>query len=132
MVKTWEQSWFAEKGMRVSTSCRAPWTDRVLPLNIKPAPEEIVRVMVGRAEIITPAMEHTLLTQVERYMAAGEAERPAIAAETRALGMGRFMEPTLRRLFVGAERSKEFSTLSWELLASATFGGKSAAVAKTQ
>jgi hypothetical protein len=31
------------------------------------------------------------------------------------------MEPTLRLLFIGAERSKEFSSLSWELLAAATF-----------
>jgi hypothetical protein len=121
MVKTWEQSWFTEKGLRVLYTLPRAWTDRALPLNITPAPAAIARVMVGRAEIITPAMERALLTQVERYMAADEAQRPQIAAEARALGLGRFIEPTLRRLFIGAERSKEFSSLSWELLSAATF-----------
>lgn len=121
MVKTWEQSWFAEKGLRVLYTLPREWTDRALPLNIKPEPAATVRVMVGRAEIITPAMERALLAQVERYMAADETQRPQVAAEARSLGLGRFMEPTLRRLFIGIERSKDFSSLSWELLASATF-----------
>jgi hypothetical protein len=132
MVKTWESSWFQEQGTRVFYILPRAWTDRVLPLAIQPAPAQIERVMVGRAEVITPAMEQTLLKQVERYIAASEAERPAIAAEASALGMGRFMEATLRRLFIGAERSKEFSALSWELLSAATFGGNRGQVAKAQ
>jgi hypothetical protein len=120
MVNTWEASWFAEQGTRVLYILPRAWTDRVLPLTIQPAPAEVARVMVGRAEVITPAMEQTLLKQVERYIAASESERPAVVADTRALGYGRFMEPTLRRLFAGVERSKEFSTHSWELLTAAT------------
>jgi len=121
MVKTWEQSWFTEKGLRVLYTLPRAWTDRALPLSVTPAPAATVRVMVGRAEIITPAMERALLTQVERYIFADETQRPQIAIEARGLGLGRFMEPTLRRLFIGRERSKEFSSLSWELLAAATF-----------
>lgn len=121
MVKTWESSWFAEAGTRVLYLLPRAWTDRVLPLTIKPAPASIERVMVGRAEVITPAMELALLAQVERYIAAGEPERPQIAADARALGLGRFMEATLRRLIAREKRSQEFSTLSWELLTAATF-----------
>jgi len=91
-----------------------------LPLRIAPAPKALERVMVGRAEIITPAMEQALLSEVNRYVAATAEERPKIVAETRALGMGRFTESALRRLFVTGARSREFSSLSWELLQAAS------------
>jgi hypothetical protein len=42
--------------------------------------------------------------------------RPQVVAETRALGLGRFAEPTLRRVMAAEKRSQEFSTGSWELL----------------
>src|SRR5687768_4370340 len=51
MVKTWEDSWFGEQGLRVLYVLPRAWTDRTLPLSIEPKPKEIVRVMVGRAEM---------------------------------------------------------------------------------
>ncbi len=116
MVKTWGSSWLGDPGVRVLYTLPRAWTDRTLPLTIAPAPKAIERVMVGRAEIITPAMEQALLTAVNRYIAAKVEDRPAIVAETRALGMGRFTEAVLRRIQVGAQRSPEFNSLSWELL----------------
>ena len=64
MVKTWDDSWFAEQGTRVLYTLPQQWTDGVLPLAITPAPKEVRRVFVGRAELITPAMEWALLREV--------------------------------------------------------------------
>src|SRR5262249_30066553 len=57
MVKTWKDSWFEEEGIRVLYLLPRKWTDEILPLNIKPQPRELVRVMVGRAEVISPDLE---------------------------------------------------------------------------
>jgi len=57
MVKTWSKSWFAEEGVRVLYILPRDWTDETLPLKLAPQPRELVRVMVGRAEIITPALQ---------------------------------------------------------------------------
>ena len=127
MVKTWETSWFSEKGMRVLYTLPRAWTDRTLPLRVTPTPRETARVMVGRAEIITPEMELALVAATERYVAAWPGDRPAIAAEARNLGLGRFMQPTLMRVMASAKRSNEFSSLSWELLQGATFPPKTEA-----
>ena len=116
MVKTWTSAWFAEPGLRVLYTLPRAWTDKTLPLRVSPAPRETVRVMVARAEIITPAMEKALLAQVERYLARPATERPQIVEDTKALGLGRFAEPTLRRIMRSAPRSPQFSALSWELL----------------
>ena len=115
MVKTWEDSWFQERGLRVFYTLPRAWTDRTLPLAINPAPDRIERVMVARAELITPAAENALGQQVERYVAAAPKARAAIVAETRALGLGRFLEPTMRRLMTPA-RTKDFNACAWELL----------------
>src|SRR5205814_390150 len=51
MVNTWKDSWFAEDGVRVLYVLPRAWTDRTLPLKFDPAPRELIRVMVGRAEV---------------------------------------------------------------------------------
>jgi len=116
MVKTWESAWFTERGMRVLYLLPRAWTDRTLPLDITPAPQKIERVMVARAEIITPAMEAALKGEVERYVAAKPEERPRIVQETRALGFGRFTECVWRRLVTTDQRTQEFTSLSWDLV----------------
>ncbi len=116
MVKTWESSWLGERGLRVLYTLPRGWTDEVLPLAITPAPKAIERVMVGRAEVITPAMEQALLGAVQGYLGGTAETRPQVVANTRALGLGRFTEPTLRRLMVAEKRAPEFSAYSWELL----------------
>ncbi len=94
-------------------------------LHITPAPHWLERVMVGRAEVITPEMETALLAATERYVAASPANRPTIVAETRAIGLGRFMEPTPRRVILSQKRTPQFSALSWELLQAVTSPNKS-------
>ena len=120
MVKTWEDTWFSEPGLRVLYTLPRSWTDRTLPLTITPSPKSIERVMIARAEVITPAMEQALLKQVERYIAAKPENRPQIVAETRKLELGRFTAPTMSRLLQNGNRDSEFSTRSWDLVREAT------------
>lgn len=53
MVGTWQDSWF-EEGSRLIYIVPRGFIDKILPLTINPAPAQIVRVFVGRLEIVTP------------------------------------------------------------------------------
>jgi hypothetical protein len=50
MLDTWRATW-SEDGLRVFYLVPPEVTDAILPLDIQPPPAEIVRVLVGRAEI---------------------------------------------------------------------------------
>lgn len=54
MVETWKDSWL-EEGSRLIYIVPRGFIDQVLPLTINPVPEQVVRVFVGRLEIVTPA-----------------------------------------------------------------------------
>jgi hypothetical protein len=54
MIETWRDSWF-EEGSRLIYVVPRGFLDNVLPLTISPAPGQVVRVFVGRLEIVTPA-----------------------------------------------------------------------------
>ncbi len=122
MVKTWEQSWFAEPGLRVLYPIARHSTDSYLPIHFTPAPKELVRVMVGRAEIITPEVEKKMEDAVNRYVAVKDdkAARALIADEVHRYGYGRFDEAIVRLLVGDSTRSKDFVSLSWELISEAT------------
>lgn len=98
MVKTWDDAWLGERGVRVLYALPAAWTDRVLPLALEPKPAQVVRVMVGRAELITPRMEWDLLREIVRYGGGVPEEQARAVSSARALELGRFLEPTVRRL----------------------------------
>jgi hypothetical protein len=119
MVKTWDDSWLAEEGVRVLYVLPRAWTDQILPLRMTPSPRAVERVMVGRAEVITPRMESTLAAEVERFAAGGDADRALAIARTRELGLGRFAQPALRRILDSQNRSDEFKQASGQLLAAA-------------
>lgn len=109
MVKTWEDSWLDESGLRVLYVLGKRWTDETLPLNITPKPDETVRVMIGRAEVITPAMELALQEAIVEYQKGGAAAQIGAIAKARAIGLGRFVDAAARRLCKknpGAEFSK--------------------------
>jgi len=55
MLDTWRDAWF-EEGARVFYILPQSTVDAVLPLSIAPQPEKIVRVFVGRVEMLTPWM----------------------------------------------------------------------------
>lgn len=126
MVKTWESAWFGERGLRALYTLPRAWTDRTLPLAVTPPPKSIERVMVARAEIITPQMEIALREKMDRYVAARPEERPRIVEETRALGLGRFLEAASSRARVG-QHPQEYYQLSRELIQAARSAPKSAA-----
>ena len=115
MVKTWDDSWFAETGLRVLYVLSREWTDRTLPLTLNPAPKSLARVMVGRAELITPGMEQQLAAQITRFTAADAATRPQIVEATRRLDLGRFLEPAFRRVTSG-KTDAAFKKSSAELM----------------
>ena len=121
MVQTWDDAWFGETGTRVLYTLPRAWTDRVLPLALEPRPRELERVMVGRAELITPAVDWQLTRLVARYIEAGQdaAERAQVVEEARALGLGRFLEPATRRL-AGKLAAREFVKASSELMQAAS------------
>jgi hypothetical protein len=116
MVKTWDDSWFGEQGMRVLYTLSQTWSDKVLPLKFTPAPKEIKRVFVGRAEIITPAQEWALLKEVVRYAEGGSLERRAAISAVSGLGFGRFTDAAMRRLSMQGPGAKEFNQALWSLL----------------
>lgn len=119
MVKTWRDSWFAEPGVRVLYTLPRAWTDRTLPLAISPTPQQTVRVMVGRAEVITPAMDTAVQALFQRYVDSAPAGRPQVAAGAAALGLGRFLEPAVKRIAPRVAKSPEAGQLSWEFVTQA-------------
>jgi len=95
MIKTWRNSWF-EAGMRVFYVLPRSTTDAVLPITIDPRPDELVRVLVGRTEVITPELEKSVKEQVGRLNASAPAARAEAAAAIKKYG--RFSEPILKRI----------------------------------
>jgi len=87
MVETWRQAWFGEDGYRVLYTVPRPLTDELLPLTVDPKPTEVVRVLVGRHDFVTPEQEAMVEKQVRRARAAQE----ELNAAERELGkVGRF------------------------------------------
>ena len=65
MVKTWSNAWFTEEGVRVLYILPRAWTDEVLPMKFQPRPAALIRVMVGRAEVITPELQKEIAAQLK-------------------------------------------------------------------
>ena len=93
MVNNWRESWFEENGVRVLYPLAREWTDGVLPLNLNPRPKEIVRVMIGRAELIPPSSQWTLTQAIVKY--ANPATRAEAVKMARDLHLGRFLLPAI-------------------------------------
>lgn len=85
MVNTWRGSWF-EEGSRLIYIVPEKFVNGILPLSIHPAPAKIIRVFVGRLELVTPATEKAVET--------------AFAAHDKATleKYGRFLEPILQTM----------------------------------
>ncbi len=116
MVKTWEESWLGEQGTRVLYTLPQKWADEVLPLTISPAPKELRRVFVGRAEVITHAQQWALLKEVVRYAEGGALEKKAAVAAVGEIGLGRFTDAAVRQLAAKGPATAEFNKALWGLL----------------
>ena len=89
MVNTWDSAWFGESGTRLLYLVPRAKTDELLPLTITPKPTEVVRVLVGRHDFLTPEQEAMADRELKRSRAArAELE----AAETELRKVGRFQE----------------------------------------
>jgi hypothetical protein len=111
MVNTWKDSWFAEDGVRVLYVLPRAWTDRILPLTLDPAPRETVRVMVGRAEVLTPEVQRKLAEDLAKASSGDESARNEVIALFKKLG--RFAEPALRLATKG--ETSESMQKAWSL-----------------
>jgi len=111
MVNTWKDSWFEEDGLRVLYTLPRAWTDRTLPLQINPVPRQLVRVMVGRAEVLTPAREDKLSGTLTKAHAGDSAAVTQLIADFKTLG--RFAEPALR--LATRKSGTEINQTAWKL-----------------
>jgi hypothetical protein len=96
MVYSWEKSYFRTSGLRVLYILPRATVDSYIPIQIAPPPQELVRVMVGRTEVLTPAQER----QIEHWVAdLGSPDfKTRDAASTGLAKLGRLSEPALRRV----------------------------------
>ena len=85
MVKTWDSAWFGEEGTRLLYLVPRSKTDELLPLTVDPKPTELVRVLVGRHDFLTPEAEAVALKEVKRLRAA-QAEMDAAYGVLNKLG----------------------------------------------
>jgi hypothetical protein len=95
MVNTWRSSYFKTDGIRMLFLLPQSWTDRYIPMRIDPAPSELVRVMVGRLELLTVERERRAEHAVRDLASPDSVVRENAFIALR--GEGRYVEPIIRR-----------------------------------
>ena len=119
MVRTWRAAWLERDGLRLLYVLPRPFVERELPLTVEPVqapespespwavcvrvaepaagplPDELVRVFVGRLDLLTPTLENDLRATVEGTLSFLQAERERAEATVRA--WGRWAPPYLQR-----------------------------------
>ena len=101
MVNTWERSYFRTEGLRMLYVLPRRTVDELIPIQIRPAPSNLVRVMVGRLEVLTPDREQ----QISRFLTdlgARESQKRS-AASAGLARLGRLGEPALRRVLASTK-----------------------------
>ncbi|CAN5378698.1 hypothetical protein BH10PLA2_BH10PLA2_28570 [soil metagenome] len=96
MVNTWEHSYFRTEGLRLLYILPRPEVDAIIPIRIQPTPEQLVRVMVGRVEVLTPERERQIESFISQLGATDFRTRQA--ASDGLARLGRIGEPALRRV----------------------------------
>jgi hypothetical protein len=106
MVNTWRTSWFGEEGTRLLHLVPPKQTEALLPLDFDPAPDELVRVLVGRLETLTPEDCQRLV----RTLAGSDGAEPpaAEAIQAELARLGRFAEPAVQD---AARQTKDATSL---------------------
>lgn len=93
MLQTWWQSYFERPGLRVFWIVPRGFTDQLLPLAVQPAPQNAVRVLVGRSEVLTPAFEKSLLTSFQAKDNFLKSDRYFLAYQARVEKLGKTQTP---------------------------------------
>jgi hypothetical protein len=127
MVKTWKESWLEEDGLRVLYVLPSAWTDRTLPLTINPAPREIVRVMVGRAEVLAPKFEARLAGAIQKANQGDGVARTEARQQIQKLG--RFAEPAVSLAIKDAKA--DVTDTAWKIYQEATSEPKAQVLSQT-
>ena len=115
MVNTWKSSYFRTDGIRVLFVLPQSWTDRFIPMRVTPAPEQLVRVMVGRVELLDAARERRAETAIRDLASPSHDVRERAFELLRA--EGRYVEPIVRRA-LRTSSDEQVRTLSRRLLLS--------------
>jgi hypothetical protein len=113
MINTWEHGYLHVPGLRLLYVIPRTEVDQVLPLSFTPAPERLVRVFVGRIEILTDTQEKGILENIL-------AQKEGFPVQS----LGRFAESILRR--VAELAPKENAALFAGLIAKAQVSGEDA------
>ncbi len=89
MVKTWSSAWFGEEGTRVLYFLPGELTDELLPLKVEPKPATLVRVLVGRHDVLTPEREKQIdgwVAELNRGNAEPDSKQQTASKEMAKLG----------------------------------------------
>lgn len=113
MVNTWRSSYFETEGVRLLFVLPQSWTDRYIPMRIDPAPAKLVRVMVGRIEVLSAERERRAEAAIRAL------DSPDAAIRERAFNSlrdeGRYLEPIIRRT-LRTSTNEQVKTLCRRLL----------------
>jgi hypothetical protein len=88
MVKTWKTDWFGQNGTRLLYLVNDVQTNYILPLTVEPKPEKLVRVLVGRHDVLTPEREREIDALVKKFN--GESNQGAVDADKELSKLGRY------------------------------------------
>lgn len=99
LVNTWEKSYFKTPGTRILYLVPRHETDRIIPLKISPSPSQLVRVLVGRIEVMSKAEEDLLAQRL--------INNPSSDLRNE---LGHYFEPKLRRLLSILQNRKAKNT----------------------
>lgn len=93
MVKTWSRTWFAAEGTRILYVEPRTLVDKILPLKIDPAPDALVRVLVGRHEFLTQEKKDWVAQALREVVS----PTPSVseAAKKKLASLARFLEPAV-------------------------------------
>lgn len=104
MLNTWRDSWY-EEGLRIFYVVPRAETDKILPLTIDPKPTSIVRVLIGRTELITPEMERNVTNQLRKLDDPSSVVRASAMKEINRYG--RFVESIVSEVAKNAADPKD-------------------------
>jgi hypothetical protein len=113
MVSTWKSSYFKTDGVRLLFVLPQSWTDRFIPMRVTPAPAELVRVMVGRVELLSEERERRAETAISKLASPDAAVRERAFESLRS--EGRYVEPIVRNA-LRTSADEQVRTLSKRLL----------------
>jgi hypothetical protein len=95
MVNTWASSYFKTDGVRLLFVMPQSWTERFIPMRIKPAPDRLVRVMVGRMELLSAEREKRAERAISLLTSPDPSDRDWAFETLRS--EGRYVEPIVRQ-----------------------------------